>query len=212
MSLASSPEPSRRTQRERVDESTRRLLQAAAELIAERGYHQTTAVDIATRAGYSREMVRVRFGSKAALIDELLADEHRDWMLVPDDPEADGLARLRAGVDRLSKLAELMPVHLRAVFALNLEAATGIRELQPALTAWLEQIEERVRVTIELGIADGSIRSDVDAVERARQFVAVASGVAYLFVLNPEPTDPGHLLRLTVDDLAAPRRARKERR
>jgi AcrR family transcriptional regulator len=52
----------RRTQSERVDESTSRLLEAAAELIADQGYHNTTAGQIAQRAGFSRELVRVRFG------------------------------------------------------------------------------------------------------------------------------------------------------
>jgi hypothetical protein len=33
-------------------------------------------------------MVRVRFGSKAALIDELLSGEHRDWMLFELDTAA----------------------------------------------------------------------------------------------------------------------------
>ena len=204
--VSPSTEPVRRTQRERVDESRRRLLQAAAELIAEQGYHQTTAVDIATRAGYSREMVRVRFGSKAALIQELLSGEHRDWILAPDDPEADGLTRLRTSVDNVTLLAQAAPVYLRAIFALHIEAATGIPELQPELLEWIAQLEGRVQAHLELGVADGSIRADVDPRERARQFLALASGVAYLFVLSPGAADLGRLLRVAVDDLAAPGR------
>ena len=58
----------RRTQQERVEESTQRLFRAAAELIAEGGYDAATAAEIGRRAGYSRSMVRARFGSKEQLV------------------------------------------------------------------------------------------------------------------------------------------------
>ncbi|KAA0080284.1 TetR/AcrR family transcriptional regulator [Mycolicibacterium sp. P9-64] len=64
--------PSRRSQRERVEESSRRLAEAAIELIAEKGFSNTTAQEIGIRAGYSRAMVRERFGSKEADANSVL--------------------------------------------------------------------------------------------------------------------------------------------
>src|ERR1700758_3499185 len=61
----------RRTQTERVAESSERLLLAAAELTAEKGFERTTSAEIGERAGYSRAMVRGRYGSKEALIEAL---------------------------------------------------------------------------------------------------------------------------------------------
>src|SRR5262249_57141898 len=52
------------TQAERVAESAQRLMQAAIELIAEKGFQRTSASEIAERAGYSRTMVAARHGSK----------------------------------------------------------------------------------------------------------------------------------------------------
>lgn len=63
----------RRTQKQRVEESARRLADAAVALIAEKGYAATTAQEIGLRVGYSRDMVRVRYGTKEALVDSILS-------------------------------------------------------------------------------------------------------------------------------------------
>src|SRR4051812_16911109 len=75
--------PSRRSQRERVEESSRRLAEAAIELIAEKGFANTTAQEIGIRAGYSRAMVHERYGSKEALLETILADYERRIDVTP---------------------------------------------------------------------------------------------------------------------------------
>ncbi|WP_347338882.1 helix-turn-helix domain-containing protein [Mycolicibacterium sp. P9-64] len=55
-----------------MEESSRRLAEAAIELIAEKGFSNTTAQEIGIRAGYSRAMVRERFGSKEADANSVL--------------------------------------------------------------------------------------------------------------------------------------------
>jgi AcrR family transcriptional regulator len=194
VSASSSP---RRTQAERVEKSTRRLLEAAAELIASQGYHSTTAAQIAERAGYSRELVRARFGSKGALIREILATEYRDTFR----PDTSGLAGLHAGFDRLTELSRRSPVFLRAVFVLNLEAATSIPELRDDQTAWLAEVGAQFQRRLEEGIADGSVRADIDPADTARELVALSVGAAYLFVLDPDETDPAQIPRRRVDEL-----------
>ncbi len=56
------------TQPERVEQSARRLLTAAAELIVEKGWEATTAAEIGRRAGYSRAMVHARYGNKDGIL------------------------------------------------------------------------------------------------------------------------------------------------
>ena len=73
----------RRTQQERSAESAQRLLDAAIELIAEKGFDRTTAAEIGERAGYSRSMVRARYGSKDALLESIFGDE-LDRRLLPE--------------------------------------------------------------------------------------------------------------------------------
>ena len=62
----------RRTQAERRDESQRRLLEAAAALIQERGMAAATFENIGVRAGYSRGLATQHFGSKQGLIEALI--------------------------------------------------------------------------------------------------------------------------------------------
>ena len=63
--------PAGRTNEQRVQDSTLGLLDAAIELFAEQGYERTTAAEIGLRAGFSRNMVRDRYGSKEALLRSL---------------------------------------------------------------------------------------------------------------------------------------------
>lgn len=194
----------RPTQAERVDQSTHRLLEAAAQLVAEQGYHRTTAAQIAERAGYSREMVRVRFGSKAGLIADILASDYQRRLLSASAPSAStGLARLRASAHALKELADESSVFLRAVFVLNLEAATSIPELQPRMAVWLGEVERNFLAHVADGIADGSIRLTVRPETKARELLALTIGSAYLFLLDGDQTDPSRLLQAALDDIEA---------
>src|SRR3978361_2083635 len=56
----------------RAELSTTRLLEAAAELIRDRGYEGTTLAAIGERAGYSHGLATRRFGSKEGLLGVLL--------------------------------------------------------------------------------------------------------------------------------------------
>jgi AcrR family transcriptional regulator len=191
----------RLTQAERVDQSTRRLLEAAAALVASQGFARTTAAQIAERAGYSREMVRVRFGSKEALIDELLGTEFRDSLRIDPTQHATGLDRLRASVQRLQEFADESPDFLRAVFVLNFEAITS-----PSLRAdnrnWLDEVEKTFVVYLQQARADGSIRSTVDPATKARELVMISIGSAFQFLMSHDEHDLTTVLMRAVEELA----------
>src|SRR5262245_31645311 len=61
----------RRTQVERRHESEEALLDAAADLVAERGVERASLASIGTRAGASRGLPNHHFGSKDALVARL---------------------------------------------------------------------------------------------------------------------------------------------
>ncbi|TJZ59056.1 TetR family transcriptional regulator [Streptomyces piniterrae] len=98
------------TRREQTShESSERILKAAAELFAEKGYRQTTFADVAERSGISRGSIPWHFGSKEGL---LLAVLERSVSLIgagltePDEPEepAAGFDRLVAGAQALLEM------------------------------------------------------------------------------------------------------------
>ena len=80
----------RRTQAERRDESERRLLRAAVELIADHGVSAATFEAVGQRAGYSRGLATQKFGSKQGMIEALIARLH----------EQQDEALAQAGIDR----------------------------------------------------------------------------------------------------------------
>jgi AcrR family transcriptional regulator len=67
------PNPQRRTQQERRSESDRRMIEAAIELFASRGYTKTTLVQIGQAAGCTGTLVSNRFGSKEGILRAVLA-------------------------------------------------------------------------------------------------------------------------------------------
>ncbi|MEV8608012.1 TetR family transcriptional regulator [Amycolatopsis sp. NPDC051373] len=74
-----------------------RLLAAAGELFAERGYDQTTARDIGERAGVDPTMIARYFGGKAQLFIAVLRAESEPGERLPDVLEP---VRLRGLIER----------------------------------------------------------------------------------------------------------------
>ncbi|MET7330120.1 TetR/AcrR family transcriptional regulator [Nonomuraea sp. NPDC005650] len=60
---------------ERTQESRRLLVSAAAELFAEKGYRQTSFIDIADKAGISRGSIPWHFGNKLGLLEAVVDDQ-----------------------------------------------------------------------------------------------------------------------------------------
>jgi AcrR family transcriptional regulator len=80
----------RRTQQERRAESERKLLEATAELIVERGFGQLSLTAIGQRAGCSHALVNHLFGTKAVLIERLndtVDDLYRSRIPVAIEPK-----------------------------------------------------------------------------------------------------------------------------
>ncbi len=71
-------------QEERRAETTRRLLDAAAEVFARRGFHAATVADVADAAGRTKGAVYSNFSGKDALFLALL-DRHLDDQLAETD-------------------------------------------------------------------------------------------------------------------------------
>lgn len=194
MAQASST-PRRRTQRERTAESTQRLITAAIELIAEKGFARTSTAEISERAGYSRSMVQFRYGTKEALLETLLRDEYESRLLLGTSGQSTGLERILSQIDRLHDEALANPELMRGFFALCFESFGPVRSLSDWINDWLARYDEVTIEALEAGRADGSIRSDVDARVEAGAFVASGLGYAFRWMVSPETVDYLALMR-----------------
>jgi AcrR family transcriptional regulator len=183
------------TQVERSTESGRRLMAAAIELIAEKGFERTTAVEIGERAGYSRNMVRVRYGSKEALLESLLDTEFQPLFLTPAGEGATGLDAALQRIDHLAAQAEEKPEHMRALFTLVFETVGPIESLGPWLRAWLRDYCAGAADALRLGQKDGSVRADLDPDLEADRIMNYGLGLAFRWTLEPEQVDFARSLR-----------------
>jgi AcrR family transcriptional regulator len=175
----------RRTRAEQNAASGRRLLEALIELTAEQGYEATTAAAIGVRAGFSRAMVHARYGSKDALLDELMRTEYEERIVPAPDETATGLERVLARVDRLADLATEDERFLKAMFVLSFEAVRGSPALTPRITAWMTGLEKGVTDDLDKGKDDGSVRADLDTSTAARDILIAGVGVAYAWIVLP---------------------------
>jgi len=174
----------RRTQRERVAESTSRLATAAVELFGEQGFERTTAAQIGERAGYSRAMVRRRYGSKEALLEYLVEHELAARITPAPDDDHNGLERILSQVDRIVDFLEDDEPTARAFFVLTFETAGPIPSLRPWYREWFARYEQQMQDTLRVGQADGSIRADLDHEVEAKGFVAYGLALAFRLTLD----------------------------
>jgi AcrR family transcriptional regulator len=136
-------------------EAARRLLLAAVEAFADRGYHATTTRDIATAAGMSPAALYVHYSSKAALLAEISRTGHRRTLDLVEAAAAGGtdpVQRMR------TMAADFTAWHARAhtvgrIVQYELQALPP--EDYAAVAELRRRIEETVRRMISEGVADG---------------------------------------------------------
>jgi AcrR family transcriptional regulator len=184
------PSPARGlTQPERVELSSRRLAQAAAELIVEKGWEATTAAEIGRRAGYSRAMVHARFGSKDAVLDAFFMTEYMSRLSPDLDPKANGLAQALAHFDRIADLYADDPEFLKAMFVAAFEAVKTTSPLRQRVRGQLEAGEKKVGKGLRKGVRDGSVRADVNVGRAVSDISTALFGIAYRWLALPEGYD-----------------------
>jgi AcrR family transcriptional regulator len=187
----------RLSQVERSDRTRRRLLHAAVELLAERGYERASLAAIGERAGYSRGIVTTCFGSKADLLASVVEDMLGRWghrSLRPAVGKSVGSDALCAAIDAVREQARNHPVELKAFFLLLFEALGPLPEMRPRFAEVHRLQREGLTRWIQAGIDAGRVRKDVDAEAQAGLFLSVFRGAMYQWLLDPESIDLDRLL------------------
>jgi AcrR family transcriptional regulator len=170
-----------RTQQERRTEAERRLVAAAAELVAEIGPSGVTLANIGERAGYSRGLATHHFGSKSALMQRLVdavTHQFREAMIeqtASDSP----MEELQTLIDiYFHVMADLQPVN-RARLVLWADAvATPSDDIRPAMVSADREFREEIEKRIRLAVAAGAFPRAVDAQGLATVIIAMLRGVA----------------------------------
>ncbi|MBF6300188.1 TetR family transcriptional regulator [Nocardia amamiensis] len=157
--------PSRRRGRPPAAESTAsdtrdRIMRAAIDLFAEKGFHGTGVAEIGERADVQRGALYYHIGSKEELLWQILRDYIQLMLL---DAE-----QIAAGPDDpIAKLRKLIHSHVRLIIRHQREVAIQLRDVG-ALTgdraAELQDLRDRVQRcwqrVIDAGHAEGLLRTD----------------------------------------------------
>lgn len=182
----------RRTQNERSQESTRRMLDAATELIAEQGFTRTTIPQIAKKAGYSHGLVNQRFGSKSRMI-RILAAEFQNYFTIErlaPALEASGgvdslIVTMESYIDAISQSGSLG----RAYYELFGESIALVPEIHEIFVRADRDLRAMLESTIRAGISAGEVPSGVDARALAIVVTALLRGVAMQWALDARSID-----------------------
>ncbi|AZG46182.1 TetR/AcrR family transcriptional regulator [Gordonia insulae] len=137
-----------------------RLLRAAVEAFATKGFDATTTRDIATGAQMSPAAVYVHFRSKEEVLYELSDAGHRSFLTLIDDADDSAkppAARLRAVIGALAAHHARDHVWSRVV---NYELDSLSVEHREAIGVMRKEVARRVGTIVDAGITSGVF--DVD--------------------------------------------------
>lgn len=163
-------------------------MRAAIELIGEKGFDSTTTAEISERAGYSKAMVHVRYGSKEALL-ESLQRSYEPVFLAGPLAGASGLDEVMAQIETLRAQAHDNADYLRAFLMLCFETVGLMPSLRPWIRDWFARLVEQVEQMVRRGQVDGSIRGDVDPHLEAQHFLDVGTGITFTWLIRPDAAD-----------------------
>jgi AcrR family transcriptional regulator len=172
-----------------------RLLDAAAEAFADKGFHATTTRDIAARAGMSPAAVYVHFAAKEELLYELSLVGHRAALAIVTGAEGrapgDPAAALQAVV---SDFASWHARHRRTARVVQYELGALSTEHRAVIDGLRREIQTRMRDLLETGVrADVFVVPDVPGTALALLSLAVDVARWYRPAGPRSPDDIGAL-------------------
>jgi AcrR family transcriptional regulator len=177
---------------QRGEETRSRILDAAGELFARRGYDATSVGDICAQASVTKGAFYHHFVSKQAVFLEL-----RDRWLSPLDTQ---LALTRAGGETLpqvlQRIADMMhPIfdwtvedRRQKVFLELLSAARQDPSILPAMLAPTRKYRKLFARLIEEGVKEGTLQA-IDRELAAQVIVSLGVGLVMQSLLDPRATD-----------------------
>lgn len=182
-----------KTQRqEQADAARAALIEAASELFAERGYHDSSVAEIGTRAGVSRGLVNHHFGSKENLLTAVIEAHIVEWeydVVAPAVAGKRGLAALKAILSVHRELAKERPQHTLLLYRLMTEASDPRNSLDQQFAALHRRWRELGRRWWDEGVEDGEIDPQIDQDANASVIIGAVRGITFDWLTAPGSFD-----------------------
>ncbi|MDX9999536.1 MAG: TetR/AcrR family transcriptional regulator [Phenylobacterium sp.] len=196
-----------RTQAQRRAEAEQRILQAAVEIIAERGVDQLTLAEAGEAAGYSRALPAHYFGSREDLIRAVADHLVQGYRRRMEEGPPGGLTA--SGLEALiARIAYYIDDNRRSVSRLRafhevLNAALNRPALAPAIAQLDQESAAGFVHHIRAAIRRGEISPDVDPEAQGVLILATLRGVMRQWLIAPDRID---LDRIRAEFIAGLRR------
>ncbi len=180
-----------------------RLIDAAASLVAERGWGSVTTRAVAERAGVNQALVHYHFGNMENLLAEAVLSRLQPVIqdlaaeLLDDRPFPDGIVRTMQQLDQFDLESETGVLMAEALLKATRDERVA-EAMSGVVGSWTEMLEPRVLTAQERG----TIRADIPAGAIARVLAAVFDG--YLIQRMADPTTDSAAAAATVIKMLAP--------
>jgi len=180
-------------------ERRRAIIDAAIGHFAQNGYRGTAIADIAKEAGVTTGGLLHHFGSKEALLVEVIRQRDQDAIEAVSSLEHDSIA---GHFDEWLSVAawneEREPyVGLHAV--LLTESIDPDHPAHSYFTARNRWLLELLSDALRTGVERGELRDDFDVTSKAREMQAFVEGAAIIWLFEPEPGGLQRLYRTYFD-------------
>lgn len=186
----------RRTQSERRQAAEQALLDAAVRLFSEHGVETTSMADIGAAAGFSRGLANHRFGSRAALVEQLALRVQRSFA---DAADASGLTGIEALVDlvrRYLRAGSSKGDGAAAFFVMWGASFPRDAQLREVFVQFDRRSRDAIAATVRSGQLSGEIRADLDVDTFAATLLGALRGVLAQHVHAPDAVDVDASARL----------------
>jgi len=173
--------PLRRTKREQRDESIEKLLREALSLFVTKGYRATTLEQISSAAGLTKGAVYFHFGSKEAVLIQLLNRVESEVMApvveVLESSSGTASDRLVTFMRMHGEMGLTNREDLLLLISMSIEFANQSGEAAERLKKMYQILYKPLERLIKRGQASGEFRRDAPAAEVAAVIVAMHDGV-----------------------------------
>jgi AcrR family transcriptional regulator len=164
------------------------IVDAAIEIFAVRGFRGGVLAEVAERVGLTPPGILYHFGSKEALLVEVLAERDRRQSTVLGDIwegalPAPILETLRASV-RFAEISEHEPGLTALHSVLQAESLEPDHPAHDYFQRRSRVLREATELALRVGQEAGEVRGDVDCAAKAREWVAFLEGAAMLWLVD----------------------------
>jgi TetR/AcrR family acrAB operon transcriptional repressor len=164
------------------DESRRRILDAAEELFAEKGFEKTSFVDIAARSGISRGSIPWHFKNKDGLLIAVVDRANQRYLSLDQFSERPTLGEILARYELLAR-----DTRSRLVFSVLNEAMSSSNEVRDEYRAHYAEQRRRVAHWLKvMGVHTPAARESL-----ATAIVGSIIGTTMQWQLDPDNVDLG---------------------